>query len=163
MVINGNDQLFEKVIRRQLYIRPGQLFSREDLMRSMREIMASGHFNPENMNPDIQPNQNDGTVDIALNLESKANDKVQLSFGWGQTGVTGQVALSFSNFSIKNLFNPGSYRGIIPRATDRLSPYPRRPTPNTIRATAYLSSTPGSEENARTLCRSALTIAAQQV
>ncbi len=115
VVINGNDQLFEKVIRRQLYIRPGQLFSREDLMRSMREIMASGHFNPENMNPDIQPNQNDGTVDIALNLESKANDKVQLSFGWGQTGVTGQVALSFSNFSIKNLFNPGSYRGIIPR------------------------------------------------
>ena len=60
-------------------------------MRSMREIMASGHFNPENMNPDIQPNQNDSTVDIALNLESKANDKVRLSFGWGQTGVTGQV------------------------------------------------------------------------
>ncbi len=63
----------------------------------------------------MQPNENDGTVDIVLDLESKANDKVQLSFGWGQSGVTGQVALSFSNFSIKNLFNPGSYRGIIPR------------------------------------------------
>lgn len=113
--INGNDQLFEKVIRRELRVRPGDLFSKQDLMRTLREIAASGHFNPENMNPDIEPNQNDGTVDIAFNLESKANDKVQLSFGWGQSGVTGQVALSFSNFSIKNLFNPGSYRGIIPR------------------------------------------------
>lgn len=113
--INGNDQLYEKVIRRELRIRPGALFSKSDIMRSMREIAASGHFNPETMSPDIQPNENDGTVDISLNLESKANDKVQLSFGWGQTGVTGQVALSFSNFSMKNLFNPSSYKGIIPR------------------------------------------------
>ena len=113
--INGNDQHEEKVIRRELRIRPGALFSKSDIMRSMREIAAGGHFNPETMNPDIQPNENDGTVDITLNLEQKANDKVQLSFGWGQTGVTGQVALSFSNFSMKNLFNPSSYRGIIPR------------------------------------------------
>lgn len=113
--INGNDQLYEKVIRRELRIRPGALFSKSDIMRSMREIAAGGHFNPETMNPEIQPNENDGTVDITLNLEQKANDKVQLSFGWGQTGVTGQVALSFSNFSIKNLFNPSSYKGIIPR------------------------------------------------
>ncbi|MDE6683001.1 MAG: outer membrane protein assembly factor BamA, partial [Muribaculaceae bacterium] len=113
--INGNDQLYEKVIRRELRIRPGALFSKSDIMRSMREIAAGGHFNPETMNPDIQPNENDGTVDIALNLEQKANDKVQVSFGWGQTGVTGQLALSFSNFSMKNLFNPSSYKGIIPR------------------------------------------------
>ena len=115
VVINGNDQLFEKVIRRELRVRPGDLFSKSDLMRSAREIAASGHFNPENMDIQPQPNETDGTVDIVFNLESKANDKVQLSFGWGQSGVTGQVALSFSNFSIKNLFNPGSYRGIIPR------------------------------------------------
>lgn len=115
VVINGNDQLFEKVIRRELRVRPGDLFSKSDLMRSAREIAASGHFNPENMDIQPQPNESDGTVDIVFNLESKANDKVQLSFGWGQSGVTGQVALSFSNFSIKNLFNPGSYRGIIPR------------------------------------------------
>ncbi|MDE5808155.1 MAG: outer membrane protein assembly factor BamA, partial [Muribaculaceae bacterium] len=113
--INGNDQLYEKVVRRELRIRPGALFSKSDIMRSMREIAAGGHFNPETMNPDIQPNENDGTVDITLNLEQKANDKVQVSFGWGQTGVTGQVALSFSNFSMKNLFNPSSYKGIIPR------------------------------------------------
>ena len=115
VVINGNDQLFEKVVRRELRVRPGDLFSKSDLMRSAREIATTGHFNPENMDVRPEPNENDGTVDIVFNLESKANDKVQLSFGWGQTGVTGQVSLSFSNFSIKNIFNPGSYRGIIPR------------------------------------------------
>jgi len=115
VVINGNDQLFEKVVRRDLRVRPGELFSKQDLMRSAREIAASGFFNPETMGINPEPNESDGTVDIVFDLESKANDKVQLSFGWGQTGVTGQVALSFSNFSLKNLFNPGSYKGIIPR------------------------------------------------
>ncbi|MDE6338208.1 MAG: outer membrane protein assembly factor BamA, partial [Muribaculaceae bacterium] len=115
VIINGNDQLYEKVIRRELRVRPGDLFSRAELIRSQREIAASGHFDPETMKIDPQPNESDGTVDITFGLESKANDKVQLSFGWGQTGVTGQVALSFSNFSMKNLFNPGAYRGIIPR------------------------------------------------
>lgn len=115
VVINGNDQLYEKVIRRELRVRPGDLFSKSDLMRSAREIATTGHFNPENMDIRPEPNENDGTVDIVFNLESKANDKIQLSFGWGQTGLTGQVALSFSNFSMKNLFNPKSYKGIIPR------------------------------------------------
>ncbi len=115
VIINGNDQLYEKVIRRELRVRPGELFSKSDLMRSAREIAASGHFNPETMGINPQPNENDGTVDISFDLESKANDKVQVSFGWGQTGVTGQLSLSFSNFSIKNLFNPSSYKGIIPR------------------------------------------------
>lgn len=115
VVINGNDQLYEKVIRRDLRVRPGELFSKSDLMRSAREIAASGHFNPETMGINPEPNENDGTVDIVFDLESKPNDKIQLSFGWGQTGVTGQVALSFSNFSLKNLFNPSSYKGIIPR------------------------------------------------
>ena len=115
IVINGNDQLYEKVIRRELRMRPGELFSKSDLMRSAREIAASGHFNPETMGINPQPNESDGTVDIIFDLESKANDKIQLSFGWGQTGITGQLALSFSNFSMKNLFNPSSYKGIIPR------------------------------------------------
>lgn len=115
VVINGNDQLYEKVIRRELRVRPGELFSKSDLMRSAREIAAGGHFNPENLDIRPEPNADDGTVDIVFNLESKANDKVQVSFGWGQTGLTGQLALSFSNFSMKNLFNPSAYKGIIPR------------------------------------------------
>lgn len=115
VVINGNDQLYEKVIRRELRVKPGDLFSKRQLMNSAREIAASGHFDPETMGVNTQPNDADGTVDIIFDLEQKANDKVQLSLGWGQTGVTGQVALQFSNFSIKNLFNPSTYRGIIPR------------------------------------------------
>ena len=115
VIINGNDQLYEKVIRRDLRVRPGDLFSKSDLMRSAREIAASGHFNPENMDIRPEPNENDGTVDIVFGLESKANDKVQISFGWGQTGITGQVGLTFTNFSMRNLFNPSAYKGIIPR------------------------------------------------
>ena len=115
VVIAGNDALYEKVVRRDLRVRPGELFSKNDLMRSAREIAASGHFNPETMDIRPEPNESDGTVDILFNLEQKANDKVQFSFGWGQTGLTGQLALTFTNFSMKNLFYPSKYKGIIPR------------------------------------------------
>ena len=114
--INGNDRLYENVVRRELRTKPGQLFSKEDLERSMREISQMGHFNPENIKPDIQPDQANGTVDIAYNLESKANDQVEFSAGWGQTGVIGKLSLKFTNFSVANLFHPGeNYRGILPQ------------------------------------------------
>ncbi|MDE6563260.1 MAG: outer membrane protein assembly factor BamA [Muribaculaceae bacterium] len=115
VIINGNDRLYEKVIRRELRVRPGALFSKSDLMRSMREIAQTGHFNPENMVPDIVPNEENGTVDVALNLESKANDQIEFSLGWGQTGIIGKLQLKFTNFSIRNLFYPSTYRGIIPQ------------------------------------------------
>lgn len=115
VVINGNDRLYEKVVRRDLRVKPGELFSKNDVMRSLREIAQTGHFDPENMNPDIQPNEENGTVDVVFNLTSKANDQIELSLGWGQTGIIGKVALKFTNFSIKNLFNPSSYKGLIPQ------------------------------------------------
>lgn len=115
VIINGNDRLYEKVIRRELRVRPGELFNKSDLIRSAREIAQSGHFNPETISPVPQPNETDGTVDIVFNLESKANDQIEFSAGWGQTGITGKLALKFTNFSIKNLFHPSTYRGIIPQ------------------------------------------------
>ena len=115
VVINGNDRLYEKVIRRELRVRPGELFSKSDLMRSYREIAQMGHFNPETIGVDPQPNAENGTVDILFNLESKANDQIEFSMGWGQTGIIGKLALKFTNFSIKNLFNPGSYKGLLPQ------------------------------------------------
>ncbi len=115
VVINGNDRLYEKVIRRELRVRPGDLFSKEDLMRSAREIAQTGHFNPETMDIRPEPNEENGTVDIIFNLESKANDQIEFSLGWGQTGVIGKLALKFTNFSIKNLFHPSSYKGLIPQ------------------------------------------------
>ncbi len=113
--ITGNDRLYEKVVRRDLRVKPGELFSKNDVVRSLREIAQTGHFNPENMQPDIQPNEENGTVDVAFNLESKSNDQIEFSLGWGQTGLIGKLALKFTNFSIKNLFHPSTYRGIIPQ------------------------------------------------
>jgi outer membrane protein insertion porin family len=115
VVINGNDRLYEKVVRRELRVKPGELFSKSNLMRSLREIAQTGHFNPESMNPDVQPNEENGTVDVILNLESKANDQIEFSMGWGQTGVIGKLSLKFTNFSIKNLFHPSTYKGVIPQ------------------------------------------------
>ena len=114
--INGNDRLYENVVRRELRTRPGQLFSRDDLMRSMREIQQMGHFDAENIHPDIQPDPMNGTVDIAYDLVSKANDQVDFSAGWGQTGIIGKLSLKFTNFSLANLLHPGdNYRGILPQ------------------------------------------------
>ena len=113
VIINGNDRLYEKVIRRELRVKPGQLFSKADLMRSAREIAQTGHFNPENMDIRPESNQENGTVDILFDLESKANDQIEFSLGWGQTGIIGKLSLKFTNFSIKNLFYPSTYRGII--------------------------------------------------
>ncbi|MDE7155294.1 MAG: outer membrane protein assembly factor BamA, partial [Muribaculaceae bacterium] len=89
VIINGNDRLYEKVIRRELRVRPGELFSKRDLIRAAREIAQTGHFDPENMDIQPQPNEENGTVDILFNLASKANDQIEFSMGWGQTGIIG--------------------------------------------------------------------------
>lgn len=114
--INGNDRLYENVVRRELRTRPGDLFSKEALERSYREIAQMGHFNPENIKPDIRPDATNGTVDINWKLESKANDQVEFSAGWGQTGVIGKLSLKFTNFSFANLFRKNkNYRGFLPQ------------------------------------------------
>ena len=115
VVINGNDRLYEKVIRRELRVKPGALYSRNDLMRSAREIATTGHFDPETMDIRHEPDEENGTVDIIFDLTSKSNDQFEFSMGWGQTGIIGKVAIKFTNFSIKNLFYPNSYRGLIPQ------------------------------------------------
>lgn len=114
--INGNDRLYENIIRRELRTRPGDLFSKEALERSYREIAQMGHFNPENIDPGVVPDAANGTVDINWGLESKANDQVEFSAGWGQTGIIGKLSLKFTNFSFANLFRKNdNYRGILPQ------------------------------------------------
>lgn len=115
VIINGNDRLYEDIVRRELRTKPGMLFSREDLMRSVRELAQMGHFDPENMNPVPLPDAENGTVDIEYNLVSKANDQIEFSAGWGQTGVIGKLSLKFTNFSMKNFLHPKTYKGIIPQ------------------------------------------------
>ena len=113
--IFGNDRLYEEVVRRELRTKPGDLFSRDALMRSAREIASMGYFDPESVKPDVKPNYEDGTVDINWELEQKSNDQLELSLGWGQTGIIGRVGIKFNNFSLRNLLGKNKlHRGILP-------------------------------------------------
>ena len=116
VTISGNDRLYEDVVRRELYTLPGSLFSMDALERSFRTIANMGHFDPEKINPDVVPNQENGTVDVNWSLETKSSDQIELSAGWGQTGVIGKLALKFTNFSMRNIFRKSALRrGFIPQ------------------------------------------------
>ncbi len=112
--ITGNTRVYENVVRRELRTKPGQLFSKTELQRSLREIAQMGHFDPEKLQPDIQPNVEDGTVDVTYALETKSSDQFEISAGWGSAGIIGSAAVKFTNFSIQNLFKPSTYR-IVPQ------------------------------------------------
>ena len=113
--IYGNDRLYEEVVRRELRTKPGDLFSKEAIMRSAREIASMGYFDAEKVVPDVKPNGEDGTVDIDWNLEQKSNDQLELSLGWGQTGIIGRIGIKFNNFSMRNLLGKNKlHRGFLP-------------------------------------------------
>ena len=113
--IYGNDRLYEEVVRRELRTKPGDLFSKDAIQRSAREVASMGFFDPEKVNPDIKPNYEDGTVDINWQLEQKSNDQLEFSLGWGQTGVIGRVGIKLTNFSMRNLFGKNKmHRGFLP-------------------------------------------------
>ena len=113
--ISGNKRVYENVVRRELRTKPGDLFSKESVMRSIRDLAALNFFDPEKIEPDIKPDQENGTVDINYKLEPKPSDQVQISFGWGPTGVVGTVGLKFTNFSMQNLFNSKNRRALFPQ------------------------------------------------
>ena len=113
--IFGNDRLYEEVVRRELRTKPGDLFNKEALMRSYREIASMGYFDAEAIKPDVKPNYEDGTVDIDWILEQKSNDQLELSMGWGQTGVILRAGIKFNNFSLRNLLGKNKlHRGFLP-------------------------------------------------
>ncbi|MDD2284644.1 MAG: POTRA domain-containing protein [Paludibacter sp.] len=112
--IKGNTRVYEHVVRRELYTKPGQLYSQSDIMRTYRELAGMGHFDPEKIKPDIQPDPENGTVDITYELETKGSDQIEFSAGWGATGIVGTLGLKFTNFAIQNLFKPETYR-IVPQ------------------------------------------------
>ena len=113
--IYGNDRLYEEVVRRELRTKPGDLFNKEALMRSARDIASMGFFDPEKVVPDVKPNVEDGSVDVNWKLEQKSNDQLEFSLGWGQTGIIGKIGIKFNNFSIRTLFGKNKlHRGILP-------------------------------------------------
>jgi outer membrane protein insertion porin family len=108
--IFGNDKTKDHVIRRELRTVPGDKFSRTNLIRSQRELASLQYFNQEKINPGVNPNQDDGTVDINWGLEEKSSDQLELSAGFGGgVGLTGTLGVSFNNFSIKNIFKKESW------------------------------------------------------
>ena len=114
--IYGNDRVYEEVIRRELLIKPGDMFSMDAYKRSYQEIGQMGHFDPEQIKFDPVPDEVTGTVDMNLGLVPKASDQVEFSLGWGITGVIAKVGLKFTNFSIRNLIGKNRVRrGILPQ------------------------------------------------
>ncbi len=117
IIINGNDLTNERVVRRQIFTRPGYLFSQSDFERSVREIASLGQFDPEAiMNPttgySIIPNQISNTVDLVYNVTEKPSSQLELSGGWGGRTFVATVGVSFNNFSTRRLFEKGAWRPV---------------------------------------------------
>ncbi len=109
VIVKGNSKTNDHVIYRELRTRPGQLFSRSDIIRTTRELAQLRYFDPEKINPVPRPNPADGTVDIEYQVEETSSDQIELSGGWGYSRVVGSLGLSFNNFSLRNFFNRSAW------------------------------------------------------
>ena len=113
MTINGNDKTNDHVIYRELRTRPGQKYNKSDIIRSIRELGQLGFFDAEQIKPDIlNPNPNEGTVDINYNLVESGSSQIELQGGYGGGGFIGTLGLSFSNFSIQNILKGEAYKPV---------------------------------------------------
>jgi len=109
VTVVGNTKTNDHVIMREIRTKPGQLFRRTDVQRSIRDLAQLGYFNPETLVPSPKPNAADGTVDIEYAVEEKPNDQISLSGGWGGGRVIGTLGVVFNNFSAKNFFKKESW------------------------------------------------------
>ena len=117
IIINGNDLTNERVVRRQVFTRPGYLFSQSDFERSIREIASMGQFDAEaiadpNTGYSLLPNPNDNTVDIVYNVTEKPSSQLELSGGWGGNTFVATVGVSFNNFSTRRFFDKTAWRPV---------------------------------------------------
>jgi outer membrane protein insertion porin family len=106
VTITGNERTSDHVIRRELMTIPGEKFRRSDIIRTQQSLSQLGYFAPEKVNPNLQPNQAEGTVDVEWQVEEQSNDQIELSGGWGgYYGFVGTLGLTFNNFSLRNIPN----------------------------------------------------------
>ena len=104
VLIKGNDRTNEHVIRRELRTKPGEKFSRSDIIRSQRQLINLGYFNPETLDIQTPVNPQRGTVDIIYSVEETPSDQLELSAGYGGvSGLIGTLGVTFNNFSIANI------------------------------------------------------------
>ena len=110
ITIKGNTKTNERVIRREIRTKPGELFSRSDIIRTQRELGQLGYFDPQGF--EVNPIQNDqeGTVDIEYTVAERPSDQIELSGGWGAGRIVGTLGISFTNFSLRNIDNPEAWR-----------------------------------------------------
>jgi outer membrane protein insertion porin family len=108
--VRGNTKTNDHVVIREMRTKPGQLFSRADVIRTTRELAQLRYFDAEKIRPDIQPNPVDGTVDIEYVVEETSSDQLELSGGWGMGRIIGTLGVSFNNFSTRNFFKKDAWR-----------------------------------------------------
>jgi outer membrane protein insertion porin family len=121
VIVKGNTKTNDQVILREIRTKPGDLFSRSDIIRTQRELAQLGYFDPEAF--DITPVQNDqdGTVDIIYTVAERPSDQIELSGGWGAGRIVGTVGVSFTNFAIKDFFKRGAWNPLPSGDGQRLS------------------------------------------
>ncbi len=112
VIVKGNTRTNDHVVMRELRTRPGQMFSRSDIIRTTRELAQLRYFDPEKITPTPIPNPGDGTVDIEYKVEETSSDQIELSGGWGYGRVVGTLGLSFNNFSARKIFQGSAWRPI---------------------------------------------------
>jgi outer membrane protein insertion porin family len=110
VIISGNTRTNEHIARRELYTLPGDLFSKEKILRSIRQLGVIGHFDPEKINPTPLADITNGTVDLLYKLEERANDQFEVSGGWGAGMLVGTVGVRFNNFAMRNFFRLKEWR-----------------------------------------------------
>ncbi len=107
--VEGNTITNDKVIMRELHTRPGDLFSRDALLRSHRELVTLGYFKEESIKPEPRPDEKDGTVDIVYKVEEGPTSQINLQGGYGGGMFIGQVGINLNNFSVRNIFNKDAW------------------------------------------------------
>jgi len=110
VTVNGNDKTNDHVVFREIRTKPGYLYSKRDIIRTIREIGQLGFFDAEAISPDINPDYQDKTVDIDYTVAEKGSSQIELQGGYGGGSFIGTLGLSFNNFSVRNLFNKKAYR-----------------------------------------------------
>ncbi len=121
ILLKGNDKTNDRVVRREIKTRPGDLFSRSEIVRTQRDLAALNYFNPETMGINPKQSPQDGTVDIEYTVEEKPSDQIELSGGFGAGRIVGTLGLSLTNFSARNMFKKGGWDPIPAGDGQRLS------------------------------------------
>ncbi len=121
VTVSGNTKTNDRVIIREIRTKPGQLFSRELIIRTQRELAQLGYFDQEKLGVNPKPNPADGTVDIEYVVEEKPSDQFELQGGYGANQLVGSLGVSFNNFSANKIFKKGGWRPIPSGGGQRLS------------------------------------------